>query len=67
MFGLDEPVSLLASTEKSEYYPGDTVVVSGKPNKLIYLEAYDVSIIKKSETEITCGSFVCGTHTGPIT
>ena len=67
VFGLDEPVSLLASTDKSEYYPGDTVVVTGKPNKLIYLEAYDVSIIKKSETEITCGSFICGTHAGPIT
>ncbi|MFB5626454.1 MAG: hypothetical protein ACE5RQ_06760, partial [Nitrosopumilus sp.] len=45
----------------------DVVVVSGKPNKLIYLEAYDVSIIKKAETEITCGSFICGTNTGPVT
>ena len=65
-FGVDEPVSLFASTDKSEYYPGDTVVISGKPNKLIYLEAYDVSIIKKSDTEITCGSFVCGTHVGKV-
>ena len=66
VFGLDEPVSLLASTDKSEYHPGDTVVIFGKPNKLIYLEAYDVSIIKKSETEITCGSFICGTHVGQV-
>lgn len=66
VFGLDEPVSLLVSTDKSEYYPGDTVVISGKPNKLIYLEAYDVSIIKKSDTEITCGSFICGTHVGQV-
>ncbi|ABX12512.1 lamin tail domain-containing protein [Nitrosopumilus maritimus] len=65
-FGIDEPVSLLASTDKSEYYPGDTVIISGKPNKLIYLEAYDVSIIKKSDTEITCGSFICGTHVGQV-
>jgi hypothetical protein len=42
-------------------------VVSGKPNKLIYLEAYDVTVIQKSETEITCGSFICGTNAGPIT
>ena len=66
VFGLDEPVALLASTDKSQYYPGDTVVISGKPNKLIYLEAYDVSIIKKSDTEITCGSFICGTHVGQV-
>lgn len=55
------------ASEKSEYYPGDVVVVSGKPNKLIYLEAFDVSVIKKSENEITCGSFICGTNTGPVT
>ncbi|MGY5150726.1 MAG: lamin tail domain-containing protein [Candidatus Nitrosopumilus sp. bin_6a] len=66
VFGLDEDVSLLVSTDKSEYYPGDVVYISGKPNKLIYLEFFDVSIVKKSGTEITCGSFVCGTHTGPV-
>jgi hypothetical protein len=67
VFGIDDDLSLLVSTDKSEYHPGDVVVVSGKPNKLIYLEAYDVSIIKKAETEITCGSFICGTNTGPVT
>jgi hypothetical protein len=67
IFGVDDPVSLLVVTDKSEYYPGDTVVVSGKPNKLIYLEAYDVSIIKKDSVEINCGSFICGTNAGPIT
>ena len=66
VFGLDEPVSLLTSTDKSEYHPGDVVVISGKPNKLIYLEAYDVSIIKKTDSEITCGSFICGTHVGQV-
>lgn len=66
-FGIDAPVSLLVSTDKTEYHPGETVIISGKPNKLIYLEAYDVSIIKKSDTEITCGSFICGTHTGSVT
>ena len=66
-FGLDEDVTLLVSTDKSEYHPGDTVIISGKPNKLIYLEKFDVSIIKKAETEITCGSFICGKNTGPVT
>ncbi|AJM92864.1 lamin tail domain-containing protein [Nitrosopumilus piranensis] len=65
-FGIDDPVSLLVSTDKPEYHPGDTVIISGKPNKLIYLETYDVSIIKKSDTEITCGSFICGVHTGAV-
>jgi len=37
-FGLDEPVSLGISSDKSQYYPGEKVFVVGKPNKLIYLE-----------------------------
>jgi hypothetical protein len=67
IFGIDEELSLLVSTDKSEYYPGDVVVVSGKPNKLIYLEKFDVSVIKKTDSEITCGSFFCGVHAGPLT
>ena len=67
VFGIDDPVSLLVSTDKTEYYPGDVVIITGKPNKLIYLEAYDIGVIQKSDTEITCGSFVCGTNIGPIT
>ena len=67
IFGIDDPVALLVSADKSEYNPGDIVVISGKPNKLIYLEAYDVSIIKKDSVEINCGSFICGTNAGPIT
>ena len=67
IFGLDEDVSLLVSTDKSEYNPGDVVVITGKPNKLIYLEAFDVSIIQKTGDEITCGSFICGTNAGPVT
>ena len=66
-FGGDVDLALLLSTDKSEYYPGDVVVISGKPTKLVYIEKFDVSIIKKTETEITCGSFYCGTNTGPVT
>ena len=66
VFGIDDPITLLLSTDKSEYYPGDTVTVTGKPNKLIFLDKFDVSVIQKSETEITCGTMVCGIHTGPI-
>ena len=66
-FGLDEPVTLLISSDKSQYNPGDVVFVTGKPNKLIYLEEYNVSVFKKTGSEITCGSFTCGTHEGPVT
>ncbi|NND86775.1 MAG: hypothetical protein HKM23_05565 [Nitrosopumilus sp.] len=66
-FGSDASLTLLLTQDKTEYHPGDTVVINGKPNKLIYLEKYDVSIIKKSATEITCGTFYCGKHTGPVT
>jgi hypothetical protein len=66
-FGLDEPVTLLTSSDKSQYYPGDVVSVTGKPNKLIYLEEYNVSVFKKTGLEITCGSFTCGIHEGPVT
>jgi len=65
--GLDESLSLLVSTDKSEYHPGDTVIISGIPNKPIYLEKFDVSVIQKADTEITCGSFICGVHVGPVT
>ncbi len=65
-FGLDEPVSLILSSEKTEYHPGDVVVISGKPNKLIYLEKFDISIIQQTDNSITCGSFYCGTHAGPV-
>ena len=67
VFGIDDDLALLLGTDKTEYYPGDTVAISGKPNKLIYLEKFEVSVIQKSESEITCGSFICGTNTGPIT
>ncbi|HET9008507.1 MAG TPA: lamin tail domain-containing protein [Nitrosarchaeum sp.] len=63
----DEKLSLLLATDKSEYYPGDIVTISGKPNKLIYLEQFDVSVIQKKDGELTCGSFYCGKHLGPVT
>ena len=67
VFGLDDDLALLLSTDQSEYYPGDVVEITGKPNKLVYVEIFKVSVIKKAETEITCGSFICGTNTGPVT
>ena len=67
VLGLDESLTLEVSTDKSKYHPGDTVIISGIPNKPIYIEKFDVSVIQKSDTEINCGSFICGVHAGPIT
>ena len=66
-FGGDQPLSLLLFTDKPEYYPGDVVIITGKPNKLIYLEKFEVSVVKKTGNEITCGSFICGKNSGPVT
>jgi hypothetical protein len=66
-FGGDVDLSLLVSTDKSEYYPGDAVEISGKPSKLIYIEKFEVSILQQIDDEINCGSFYCGTNTGPVT
>lgn len=60
-------LSLLLDTDKSEYYPGDTVTVSGKPSKIIYLEQFDITVIKKLDGQITCGSYYCGKNLGPVT
>jgi hypothetical protein len=65
-YGLDEPLSLLVSSDKTQYHPGDIVIITGKPNKLVYLEEYNVSVLKKTGADITCGSFICGTHAGPL-
>ena len=67
VFGAEGPVRLLLSLDGEEYRPGDTVWLTGKPNKLIYLEEFDVSVIKKDDAGITCGAFHCGIHTGPVT
>ena len=65
-FGGDVDLTLLLGLDKSEYYPGDTVVITGKPSKLIYIEKFEVSVLQQDDDSITCGSFYCGTNTGPI-
>jgi len=66
LFGIQDDLALLLDIDKSEYHPGDTVIITGKPNKLIYLEKFEVGVIKKSESKITCGSFICGKNIGPV-
>ena len=65
--GGDEAVSLLLLTDKEEYNPGDVVTITGKLNKLIHVETFDISVVKQTEDLVTCGTVFCGVHGGPVT
>ena len=65
--GGDEAVSLLLSTDREEYNPGDVVTITGKLNKLIHVETFDISVVKQTEDLVTCGTVFCGVHDGPVT
>ena len=62
-----EPLSLSVSTDAKTYHPGQTVTISGGPNKIIYVEDYRVSVYKTTGQEIDCGTAACGDHRGPVT
>ncbi|MFB5597466.1 MAG: hypothetical protein ACE5RJ_00395, partial [Nitrosopumilaceae archaeon] len=61
LIGGDEQLALLVDIDKDEYALGETVHVTGRPNKLVYLDKVDITVVHESQTQITCGSFVCGT------
>jgi len=54
------PHEMLISTDKEEYERGETVHVTTRPNKNIFLETVRVAIVSEASREINCGSFVCG-------
>ncbi|KAG2474140.1 MAG: S-layer protein, contains zincin protease domain and Ig-fold domain [Nitrosopumilales archaeon] len=60
LIGGDAPLTLLLNTDKDEYALGETVHISGRPSKLVYLENIVVTVIHEDELQITCGSFICG-------
>ena len=66
-YNVDEPIRLVASTDKETYSPGQTVTIEGGPNQIIFVDNYDVSVAKKTGDEIYCVSYLCGAHTGPVT
>ncbi len=55
-----DKLTLIVDTDKNEYYPGDTVNISVRPNKLIQIEKIDLGIPREEQTKINCGAFVCG-------
>jgi len=60
LIGSDEELALLVDIDKDEYALGETVHLTGRPNKIIYLDKVDITIVHEDQTQITCGSFVCG-------
>ena len=62
-----DPLSMSVSTDAETYHPGQTVTISGGPNKIIYVEDYRVSVYKTTGQEIDCGTAACGDHRGPVT
>jgi len=58
--GGDEPLALQMTLDKEEYYPGDVVKATGQLNKLIFLDEFELTVIKEDPSAITCGAFYCG-------
>ena len=66
-YGSDEDLALILETDKDEYYLGDLVQITGRLNKLVYLEKIDITVLHEDQSQITCGSFVCGSAGTTIT
>lgn len=66
-FGVDGNTILLLSTDKQRYHPGEPITITGKPNKPIHTEKYDITVIKKSEKASVCGPLVCGIQSMSLT
>jgi len=58
--GGDVPLVLLLNTDKEEYGVGETVQITGRPSKIVYLENISITVVQEDELQLTCGSFICG-------
>lgn len=58
--GGDEPLALQMELDKEEYYPGEVVKATGRLNKLIFLEHFELTVLKEDPSAATCGAFYCG-------
>lgn len=62
------PVALQVTTDQDTYHPGEIVIVSGGPNKIISMDDYAISVFKETgEFEADCRTYVCGNHRGSVT
>ena len=62
--GSSKPISMHVKTDRDAYHPGETVTVTGGPNKIIFVDKYTISIAKKTDRDIECDMFGCGAHRG---
>ena len=58
--GGDEHLALQMELDKEEYYPGEVVKATGRLNKLIFLEHFELTVLKEDPSAATCGAFYCG-------
>lgn len=58
--GGDEQLALQMELDKEEYYPGEVVKATGRLNKLIFLEHFELTVLKEDPSAATCGAFYCG-------
>ena len=65
VFGVSDPAELLLDLGTDTYHPGDTVTLTGKPNKIVYIETFEVNVIKQSDLSLNCGAFYCGNNVTP--
>lgn len=56
---------LLLDAGRDSFYPGQTVTLTGKPSRMVYVDGFDVRIIRQSEGSANCGATYCGEHAGP--
>lgn len=57
---VSDELSLLISTDKEQYHPGDVVKITARPTKAIYPDFIRLGIPGEEQTALNCGSFVCG-------
>lgn len=65
--GTAEDVTMMISMDGTGYNPGDTVTITGKPSKLIYVDGIKISVIKEARNGLACGQHACGEYAIPIT
>ncbi len=66
VLNLNEPIALLLTTDKSEYFLGETVTVNGKPNKLVHIKKINVGVIQNRDSTIACAKTHCGDPVGKL-
>lgn len=60
VFDPKDPIKIILNTDKTQYYPGDKVRITGQTSKLVYLEEFGLSVIQGSSSNSLCGQMICG-------